>query len=260
MHGRYGEDGEIQGLFELLQIPYAGSGVHGSSLAMDKCSAKRVFRACGIPTSNFVYIDGDRLAQYMNRYCEECEAELGYPMFVKPANSGSSIGISRITNRMELEEAILTAQKYDHRIIVEESINGRELEVGVIGNSFAECSCVGEITHTGGFYDYESKYTSESPIEIVIPAPIDDELSLTIQKTAVRAYHALDCAGFARVDFLVDMEAGVAYVNEINTIPGMTQYSMFPMLWQHQNVSFTDMIETLIHFGYQAHQRFQEVR
>lgn len=253
LHGANGEDGTIQGLFEMLGLPYAGCGVLGSSLCMDKAAAKMVFQAAGIPTSDFVLIDREKFLADEEGEAARCEEALTWPMFVKPANAGSSVGISKVKDHQGLTEGLREAFKYDRRVIVEVGIDARELETGVIGNGEPMAAGVGEISAAHDFYDYDAKYSDDAGTVITIPAEIPDEMREKIREIAVRAYRVLDCAGFSRVDFLADRKTGEVYLNELNTIPGFTKYSMFPMLWGEEGVSFSELIERIIAYGYERY-------
>ncbi|NLD11181.1 MAG: D-alanine--D-alanine ligase [Clostridiales bacterium] len=253
LHGPYGEDGKIQGVFETLDIPYAGCGVLSSALCMDKASAKEVFVANRVPTGDYVLIFADEVAADVAKAAGRADDSLPYPMFVKPANMGSSVGISKVRNIEQLQDALKVAARYDRRIIVEEGIDCREVEVGIMGNGDPQVSGVGEIKAKNDFYDYEAKYSDDAGTEIVIPAQLPEAITGRIRKVARDAYKALDCEGFARIDFLVEKETGKVYVSEINTIPGFTRYSMFPSLWQERGVSFSETIERIIGYGYERY-------
>ena len=253
LHGAYGEDGRIQGLFEMMDIPYAGSGVLGSALAMDKMAAKQVFTAAGILNTEYVPVYGEEVAADVDAVAKRCEENLPYPMFVKPVNLGSSVGISKVENTEELKKGLEFASEYDRRIIVERGLDARELETGVIGNDQPIASGVGEIRSGDEFYDYEAKYSDDAGTVIDVPADIPDEIRETIRTEAVKAYKALDCAGLSRVDFMLEKSTGKVYLNEINTLPGCTKYSMFPMLWNEEGVSFTELIERIIEYGYERY-------
>jgi D-alanine-D-alanine ligase len=255
MHGKYGEDGTIQGLFEMLHVPYAGCGILASSLAMDKAASKLIFQSCSLPTPEFQLILREELSSHLEEAVDRCEADLKYPMFVKPANTGSSVGISKVRNREELRKGILEAARFDRRIVVENGVDALEVETGVIGNDEPECAAVGSIQAARDFYDYTAKYTEDAGTVIMVPAQLDDDLIRQVRETAVKAYQALDCAGCARVDFLVDKKTGNLYINELNTIPGFTSLSMFPMIWKEKGVSFTELIDRIIDYGYD---RFQD--
>lgn len=253
LHGPYGEDGKIQGLFEMLDLPYAGSGVTGSAIAMDKVAAKQIFLSNGIPTCDFALVTSEALAADPEGETERCDRSLPYPMFVKPANMGSSVGISKVRNKDELKDALVLAARYDRRIIVEEGINCREVETGVIGNVVPEVASVGEIVAKADFYDYTAKYSDDAGTMILVPADIDDETREKVRSIAAKAYLALDCAGFARVDFMIDKVTGAVYVNEINTIPGFTKYSMFPVLWGEAGLPFGELVERIVNYGYERY-------
>ncbi len=253
LHGPYGEDGTIQGFFEMLDMPYAGCGVLASALCMDKVSAKKIFQKEGIPTSRYHLVYAEDVSQDVEAVMDEIEAELPYIVFVKPSNMGSSVGISKVRNRQELREALMLAAKYDRRIIVEQAVNCREVETGVIGNHHLEAAAVGEITAKLEFYDYTAKYTDDVGTEITIPADLPEATYEEIRSLAVRAYRALDCSGFARVDFFVDRDTGEVYINEINTIPGLTKYSMFPTMWKAVGVPFDKLIERIVDLGYERY-------
>ncbi len=255
LHGPLGEDGTVQGLLELAGLPYVGSGVLGSALGMDKIAMKTMFGAMGIPQ---VAYQGLTRYQWLHdpiRTLDTLESGLSYPMFVKPANLGSSVGISKVTNRQELQEAIDAAQQFDRRVIVEQGVNAREFEVGVLGWDDAETSVVGEVTvHGHDFYDYRAKYEDGST-ELSIPANIPDEVARQMQELAVQAFHALDCAGLARVDFFWERESQRVLLNEINTLPGFTPHSMYPVLWEATGVSYPQLIDRLVHIALERHQQ-----
>lgn len=253
LHGPFGEDGTIQGLFEMLDVPYAGCGVLASSLCMDKVLAKKTFEQAGLPVSPYIDVDIEDVHEDMEAVCDRIEAALDYVMFVKPSNMGSSVGISKVRTREELKAALLLAGKYDRRIIVELGINCREVETGVIGNHRPEVAAVGEIAASLDFYDYTAKYTDDAGTVISIPAPLDAETYEEIRSLAKQAYKAMDCSGFARVDFFVDKDNGKIYINEINTIPGFTKYSMFPMMWKEVGVPFQELIERIVDYGYERY-------
>lgn len=253
LHGPFGEDGTIQGLFEMLNLPYGGCGVLASSLCMDKVLAKKTFEQAGLPVSPYVAVDIEDVHEDIEAVCDEIEAHLDYVMFVKPSNMGSSVGISKVRNREELKKALLFAGKYDRRIIVELGINCREVETGVIGNHRPEVAAVGEITASLDFYDYTAKYTDDVGTVISIPAPLPEETYEEIRRLAKKAYKAVDCSGFSRIDFFVDKDNGSIYINEINTIPGFTKYSMFPMMWNEVGVPFQELIERIVDYGYERY-------
>ena len=254
LHGANGEDGRIQGLFEMLGIPYAGCGVLGSALAMDKEAAKLCFLAEGVPTVEFVSTTADEVKADPDPVIKTCEEEFKYPMFVKPVNLGSSVGISKVRNTEELWAGLKEAAKYDKRIIIERGIDGREVECGVIGNEKPLVTGIGEIVAANDFYDYEAKYSGTAGTVVTVPAEnVPDETVQQIRAIAAKAYKVLDCEGFSRVDFMIENGTGNIYLNEINTIPGFTQYSMFPTLWKVAGVPFTELIERIVGYGYERY-------
>jgi D-alanine-D-alanine ligase len=251
LHGTFGEDGTIQGLFELADIAYVGSGVLGSSTGMDKDVMKRLFSAAGLPITKHVSLLRNEWSGSPRKAVARIEAALKYPVFVKPANLGSSVGISKAHDRKELGPALDLAARYDRKIVVERGVGGknskaRELEVAVLGNDKPQASVVGEIVPGKEFYDYEAKYLTEGSIPI-IPAKLTRQQTKQVQQMAIAAFQACDCAGLARVDFL--MEPGKAeriYLNEINTLPGFTSISMYPKLWEASGVKYSQLITRLI--------------
>jgi len=257
LHGPYGEDGTIQGLFEMLDIPYAGCGVLASALAMDKIVAKELFTINGLPSCSYVSVFGEELTgeRELHEAIERIEKQLSnrYPVFVKPSNMGSSVGVSKAKNREELISALKAASKYDRRLIVEEGIDGRELETAIIGNYTAEAAVVGEILPSAEFYDYRAKYFDGGQSKLCIPADISPKLSEKIREIALKAYQTLDCTGFARVDFFLENGTDRMLINEINTIPGFTKYSMFPLLWESAGVVYSRLIERIVELGYERH-------
>ena len=251
LHGTFGEDGTIQGLFELAGIAYVGSGVLGSSAGMDKDAMKRLFAQAGLPIVKHVTLLRSEWEKSPKKAVAKLEAKLKYPLFVKPANLGSSVGISKAHDRKELGPALAMAAKYDRKIVVEEGVGGkkqsaRELEVAVLGNDDPKASVVGEIIPGKEFYDYEAKYLCEGSVP-VIPAKLTRSETKTIRAMAVEAFKACDLAGLARVDFLME-PAGKRriYLNEVNTLPGFTQISMYPKLWEATGVGYTELITRLI--------------
>lgn len=248
LHGPNGEDGTIQGLLTLMQVPFVGSGVLGSAMGMDKIAMKMAFDQAGL--SQVKYKALTRAQVWSNpcvfpKLCDEIETALGYPCFVKPANLGSSVGISKVRSRQELENALDNAAKYDRRIIVEAGVVAREVECAVLGNDQTQASVVGEITFDSDFYDYETKYTA-GKADLLIPAPIPDEISRKVQDMALQAFAAVDAAGLARVDFFYVEATGEVLVNEINTLPGFTATSMYPQLWAYSGIPFPELVDRLI--------------
>ncbi|MFQ5456949.1 MAG: D-alanine--D-alanine ligase family protein [Myxococcota bacterium] len=250
LHGTFGEDGTVQGLIEMAGLPYVGSDVLGSAAAMDKDIMKRLFAHAGLPQVRWMTISSARWRLEGDLVTKEMEETLGYPVFVKPTNLGSSVGISRVTRRAELAPAVETAARHDARIIIEEGVPAREIECGVLGNADPEASTVGEIVPCKDFYDYEAKYLMEGS-ELLIPAPVDDTTARDIQALAVRAFRAVRAAGLGRVDFFLHKETGALYVNEINTMPGFTKISMYPKLWEASGLSYSALIDRLIDLGFE---------
>jgi D-alanine-D-alanine ligase len=261
LHGTFGEDGTIQGLFELAGKAYVGSGVLGSAAGMDKDVMKRLFAAAGLPIVEHITLLRGAWHRAPRKAIAEIEASLRYPLFVKPANLGSSVGISKVHDRSELAPAIVLAASYDRKIIIEQGVGGkatknkpaeraRELEVAVLGNDDPKASVVGEIVPAKEFYDYEAKYESDASLPI-IPARLSKAQTKDVREMAIAAFHACDCSGLARVDFLLEPESrtgkpGRLYLNEINTMPGFTSISMYPKLWEASGLKYSDLIDRLI--------------
>ncbi|HHW47713.1 MAG TPA: D-alanine--D-alanine ligase [Clostridiaceae bacterium] len=254
LHGCNGEDGTIQGLFELAGVPYVGSGVLGSALGMDKAYAKILFEKAGIPQGKYLVFNRKRIERDIDSIIDEVEAALEYPCFVKPSNAGSSVGVSKAYNREKLIEALELAAKYDRRVLVEEFIDGREIECSVLGNDEPIASTVGEIIPGNEFYDYNAKYLDNNSL-IKIPADLPEGTVETIRDYAVKAFKCLDCAGLSRVDFFVHKKTGKVYINEINTMPGFTNISMYPKLWEESGIPYGELISRLIEL---AIERFED--
>lgn len=257
LHGTYGEDGTVQGLLELADLPYVGAGVVGSAVGMDKAIFKHVMVANGLPVLPWKLVTRQEWQAGGTAVLDHLEASLSYPMFTKPANLGSSVGISKCKNRAELEAGLNEAAQYDRRIVVEQGINVRELEVAVLGNENPAASVVGEIRPRRDFYDYTAKYLaapdSDDYSELIIPAELDGETAVTVQTLALRAYQAIDCAGMGRVDLLLDTDSGALYLNEINTIPGFTRISMYPKLWEASGLPYPQLLDKLIELALARH-------
>lgn len=257
LHGTFGEDGTIQGLLELADIPYVGAGVLGSAAGMDKDIMKSLFRAAGLPIVKHVTFLRSEWETNPKRVQKVVESKLKYPVFVKPANLGSSVGITKAHNRKELPACIDEAAKFDRKIIVEEGVGGakkkaREIECSVLGNDQPQASVPGEIVPIKEFYDYAAKYLDEGS-ELVIPAKLTKSETRKVQQLATAAFQAVDCSGLARVDFLMDPKTRKIYLNEINTMPGFTAISMYPKLWAATRVSYPDLIDRLIQLGLERH-------
>jgi len=258
LHGTFGEDGTIQGLLELADIPYVGAGVLGSAAGMDKDVMKALFRAAGLPIVKHVTILRGDWDQDPKKAEKAVNGKLKYPVFVKPANLGSSVGISKARSKKELGPAIYEAAKFDRKIVIEEGVGGakhkaREIECSVLGNDRPQASVPGEIVPGKEFYDYAAKYLDEGS-ELIIPAKLKKAETKKVQELAVQAFRAVDCTGLARVDFLMDPKSGKLYVNEINTMPGFTSISMYPKLWAATGISYSDLIDRLIQLGIERHQ------
>jgi len=254
LHGPYGEDGTVQGLLELAGIPYVGAGVVGSAVGMDKAIFKAVMEAHGLPILPWTLVSKSQWLTKAAAVVEKVEASLTYPVFTKPANMGSSVGIKKCHNRSQLIDGLAHAAEYDRRIVVEQGIQARELEVSILGNQDPIASVVGEVRPRREFYDYVAKYISEDS-DLVIPADIEDRMSEEIRLLAVQAFELMDCAGLGRVDFLLDRDDGQIYLNEINTIPGFTSISMYPKLWEASGIPYPELLERLIDL---ALERFKE--
>ncbi len=255
VHGTFGEDGTLQGLLEMAELPYVGSGVAASAVGMDKALMRAMFAAHGVPQTAYLVLTDQETRTPDVETIRRIETELGYPCFVKPANGGSSVGVSRAASREDFSEALACAARYDRKVLVEAAVVGREIECAVLGNHTPQGSPLGEIRPTGGFYDYDAKYMNDSA-ELIVPAQVAAERAERIRDLAVRAYRALDCAGLARVDFFLEPDGGVKCI-EVNTLPGFTPISMYPRLWQEAGLSYRALISRLVDL---AHERFDEVR
>src|SRR5258706_932843 len=247
LHGPFGEDGTMQGLFELADVAYVGAGVVGSSVGMDKGVFKDVMRANGIPIVDSILVLRCEVEKDINAVIEKVERELGtYPLFAKPANLGSSVGISKCNSRSDLSEGLMEAARYDRRLIIEKGAgNAREIEVSVLGNEDPQTSVCGEVLPSREFYSYESKYV-DGTSGLVIPAQLPADVSDQIREYALRAYKAIDCAGMARADFFVEKDTNRIFLNELNTIPGFTSISMYPKLWQASGLPYAQLVDRLI--------------
>jgi D-alanine-D-alanine ligase len=260
LHGPYGEDGTIQGLLELANVPYIGAGVLASAVGMDKAIMKLVFTAHGLPVCPYrVVLRHEREAR-PDGALDMLETELGYPMFVKPANLGSSVGISKAKTRADLSRALDLAGSYDRKIVVEAAVpEAREIECAVLGNDAPEASVAGEVIPSREFYDYEAKYIDDRS-EVVIPADLDPTASDRIRRLSISAFKAIDCAGMARVDFLLARGTGQIFVNEVNTIPGFTTISMYSKLWAATGVDYSTLLDRLVSLALERHSGKQQLR
>ncbi len=259
LHGPYGEDGTVQGLLELAGVPFVGAGVVGSAVGMDKAIFKQVMIAAGLPVLPWVLCTRNQWRREPDAVIAAVESALPYPVFTKPANLGSSVGISKCRDRDELRAGLDEAARFDRRLVVEQGIHrARELEVAVLGNDEPVASVVGEVRPHHEFYNYVAKYMvepgSEDEAELIIPAELEPGQAETIRELAVRAYKAIDCAGLGRVDLLLDDQTGQIYLNEINTIPGFTTISMYPKLWEATGLSYGELLDRLVDLALERHQ------
>ncbi|MGB9775413.1 MAG: D-alanine--D-alanine ligase family protein [Anaerolineae bacterium] len=256
LHGPYGEDGTVQGLLDLAGIPYVGAGVAASALGMDKVLCKDVMRAHGLPVVRYIVVKRREWERDPEAVLNRVEAELGYPVFTKPANLGSSVGVNKCRDRKELARGLTDAAQYDRKLLVEAAVpRAREIEVSVLGNDDPIASVPGEIIPSREFYSYAAKYLDdgERASKLLIPAPLPEEMAQRARDLAVRAYLAVDCAGMARVDFLLSQETGELYISELNTIPGFTAISMYPKLWEASGIPYPELIDRLIQLALERH-------
>lgn len=253
LHGTYGEDGTVQGLLEMANLPYVGCGVLASAVAMDKAVAKQLFAHVGLRQTAHEVILRSQWQRQPDEIIGKLQDRFAYPLFVKPANLGSSVGVSKARDRSELSDALGMAARYDRKVVVEAAVpNARELEVSVLGNEDPIVSVVGEVVPSHEFYDYEAKYLDDSS-KLLIPAEIDANLVTEIQRMAVTAFQVADCSGLARVDFLLDNGTQTLYLNEINTMPGFTRISMYPKLWEASGLSYPDLVDRLLMLALERH-------
>jgi D-alanine-D-alanine ligase len=260
LHGPYGEDGTVQGLLELANVPYVGAGVLASSVGMDKAAMKKIFAASGLPIGRYlVFLRRDWLAG-RDAIVRKIVVTLGLPVFVKPANLGSSVGISKAKTTEDVVTAMDVAAEFDRKIVVEAAVpNAREIECAVLGNDEPEASVPGEILPSREFYDYQAKYLDDAST-ILIPAPLEPAQTDEVRRLAVAAFLAIDCAGMARVDFLVSRDTGTLYLNEVNTIPGFTTISMFSKMWEATGVPYASLLDRLIQLALERHEEKQQIR
>ncbi|MCE4050679.1 D-alanine--D-alanine ligase [Bacillus sp. Au-Bac7] len=258
LHGPNGEDGTVQGLLELLNLPYVGNGVLASSAGMDKVIMKNIFEVAGLNQVKYTSFIRSEWQSEKEAAYTKVEQDLGYPCFVKPANLGSSVGISKCTSRNELDAAFEEAFQFDRKIIVEEGVTAREIEVGVLGNDFPAVSVAGEIVPKKDFYDYKAKY-EDGNTGLIIPAEVSEQEYAAIKEDAIKAFKALDCSGLVRADFFLTKD-GKVYINEVNTMPGFTPFSMFPLLWKHTNVEYAALIEKLVDLAVERHEEKQSIK
>ncbi len=258
LHGTYGEDGSVQGLLELAGLPYVGSGILGSALGLDKVAQKSVLRDAGLPIVEAMLVARSRWVQDPDGVIADAEGRHPYPLFVKPANLGSSVGVSKAHDREGLRAGLTLAARFDRRLVVERAIDAREIECSVLGNDDPEASVVGEVVPCNEFYDYRAKYVDDDS-ELCIPADLPPETSEAIRHMAVQAFLALDCAGMARADFFVCRKTGEIYINELNTIPGFTRISMYPKLWEATGLPYPQLVDRLIDLALSRHAEMSEL-
>ena len=259
LHGTYGEDGALQGLLEMANVPYVGCGVLGSALGMDKEKMKMIFSSAGLPVVEALTYRRNEWERSPEEIMDAVEQRLGYPCFVKPVNLGSSVGVNKAHNREELAHAMRVAAEYDRKIIIERGINCRELECSVLGNDEPIASIVGEVVPSNEFYDYNAKYI-DGKSHVVIPAAIPQATAEQVRRWAVQAFTALDLSGLSRVDFFLEKETGQVYINEVNTIPGFTQISMYPKLWEASGLSYAQLLDRLVELALERHEDRQRNR
>ncbi|MBN1272767.1 MAG: D-alanine--D-alanine ligase [Candidatus Aminicenantes bacterium] len=259
LHGPFGEDGTIQGLLEMAGVPYVGASVLASAVGMDKATAKELFRGQGLPTVNTIVLHEPDWRENKENCLRRLQQKMSFPLFVKPSNLGSSVGITKVKNRQTLPVSIDLAFRYDRKVLVEEGIEGREFECSVLGNENPEASLPGELIPFREFYDYKDKYI-EGKTSFHIPAPISPELTETIRKTAIRAFKAIDGCGMARVDFFLQKKPEKLFLNEVNTIPGFTEISMYPKLWEQSGLPFSRLLDRLIELGFERFHQLSQKR
>lgn len=252
LHGPWGEDGTVQGMLELANVPYVGAGVLASAVGMDKITSKQLFERADLPVAPWTWVLRRDWRRDPDSVAAKVEREIGFPCFAKPANLGSSVGISKVHHGGELGAALDEAARHDRKIIIEKGLDARELEVSVLGNDDPVTSVVGEIIPSNEFYDFEAKYVDDDS-ELIVPATATPDQSEQLRTLAVRAFKAIDAAGMARVDFFLERASGTIYLNEINTIPGFTQASMYPRLWEASGLSFRDLVTRLVELAIERH-------
>lgn len=258
LHGTFGEDGTIQGLFEMANLPYVGAGVLASAVGMDKIIMKKLFAQEGLPQCMFRYFNRTQWEKDSSYFIMECEVSLGYPCFIKPANLGSSVGVSKAKNREELIEAVNYAFRFDRKVIVEEFVDAREIEVSVLGNDEPRASVPGEIAPSNEFYDYKAKYI-DGKSAMIIPADLPAELVEAVREMAVQAFQAIDGSGLSRVDFFLRKEDNKLLLNEVNTLPGFTPFSMYPLLWRETGIPYKELLNMLIKLALARHKDKQQI-
>ncbi|WAA09255.1 D-alanine--D-alanine ligase [Fervidibacillus albus] len=258
LHGPNGEDGTVQGLLEILNLPYVGNGVLASAAGMDKVVMKHLFAQAGLPQVHYLSFNRFEWETNEKEAYDLVEAEIGYPCFVKPANLGSSVGITKCQTREQLQQAFVEAFQFDRKIIIEQGVEAREIEIGLLGNEQPKCSVAGEIVPKADFYDYQAKY-EDGNTALIIPADIPQDVYEQIKEIALKAFKVLNCSGLVRADFFVTKTDDVL-INEVNTMPGFTPVSMYPLLWKHTGVDYSDLIDQLIEYGCELYQEKQKIR
>ncbi len=259
LHGTFGEDGTIQGMLEMMNVPYVGAGVLASAVGMDKGFMKKLFAQEGLPQCIYRYFTRSQWQSKQEDYILEIELSLGYPCFVKPANLGSSVGISKARNREELIASVELAFRYDRKVVVEEAVDAREIEVSVLGNDNPRASVPGEIVSSSEFYDYKAKYI-DGKSAMIIPAELTPEQVKEVRGLAIRAFRAIDGSGLSRVDFFLLKKENRFLLNEINTMPGFTPFSMYPLLWKESGVSYAELLDELVRLAVERHQEKQSIQ
>lgn len=259
LHGTFGEDGTVQGLLELAGVPYVGAGVLGSSVGMDKDVMKRLFRDARLPVVKWITVLRSDVERIPAGVARRVGRVLRYPVFVKPANLGSSVGISKVRRAAELKPALALAAQYDRKVLIERAVNAREIECAVLGNDDPQASVPGEIVPVNEFYDYEAKYLKEGS-ELIIPARLPKGKAREVRELSIAAFRAVECSGMARVDFLLDRRSGKLYVNEVNTIPGFTPISMYPKLWEASGLAYPRLLDRLIELALERHRERSRTR
>ncbi|MFS0840474.1 D-alanine--D-alanine ligase [Paenibacillus sp. 1P03SA] len=259
LHGTFGEDGTIQGLLEMANIPYVGAGVLASAVGMDKVAMKKMFAQEGLPQCVYRHFTRSQWEKDQPFFLMETEISIGYPCFIKPANLGSSVGISKARNRQELIEAVEYAFQFDRKVIVEEFVDAREIEVAILGNEEPLASVAGEIVSSSEFYDYKAKYV-DGKSTMVIPADLPEETAAQIQELAIQAFQSIDGSGLSRVDFFLTRTDGQIYINEINTMPGFTPFSMYPLLWKESGKPYAELLDDLIRLAIERHAAKQQIK
>jgi D-alanine-D-alanine ligase len=256
LHGTNGEDGTVQGLLELAQIPFVGCGVLGSAICMDKEVARTLMKAAGIPVVETISVDIDEYKKNTKTLLDQAEKQLGYPYFVKPANAGSSVGVHKVKSRADAEKLVTDSFRYDLKVLFEHAVDAREIECAVLGNANPKASNLGEIVPRHEFYSYEAKYMDENGAELCIPPKgLKPEMTKRIQDCAVKAFKALQCRGMARVDFFLDRKTNELYLNELNTIPGFTNISMYPKMWEASGLPYPKLLDELIRLAIEFHEK-----